>query len=79
METLKPGTRCECLKYGECPHTSYPKPNNQNLCPGIAVRRVTVNFDRVIRGRKELLYPRTVRVRMCEPCAQFHEAKAVKS
>jgi hypothetical protein len=68
METIKPGTRCECRdKY--CTH-------GWNLrCIAHAVRLVTVQLPTGHEefGRK-FTYPSEVP--MCEPCAQFHEAKA---
>jgi len=79
--TLKPGTRCEC-RDAECP----------GGCQSFAVRLVTVrDLSRLsheqraefavdeANGRDLSRWDGStlaVDVKLCEPCAQFHEAKA---
>lgn len=79
-QTLKPGTRCECRER-KCPalpdakgrvHGHVRFPGNDGQCYAPAVRMVTVVNPTVGWTAPD---PLTSAVRMCEPCAQYHESK----
>jgi hypothetical protein len=77
METIKPGTRCECRDRTHQYDAARPYArHNVGTCPQRAVRLVTVraeSFARGIEGQPE--HQHLAQVPMCEPCAAWAEKK----
>lgn len=79
MNTIKPGTRCECRD----PHKNHMLdgthgPENVYHCTRDAVRMVTVRVKIEQRGRYNDVINRPLKFRekqvpMCAPCADHHK------
>jgi hypothetical protein len=72
MDSIKPGTRCECSQMGHTDHKTVGSMEGQRIgnyckCRMPAVRMVTVTPGAIRLGEH---------VPMCEPCATFHEKGA---